>query len=151
MEQVFIQSFKTEMTNIDVLQTHQFYVEFPSELNIDNQLIQAITLPKVEKIEKNEITWGNVVIKFIETSNKPTVTEGIMSWIKKRNNTGRTIKIIQLDNNFNSLMGWTLSNCKVVSVDFGKCDYSNKGLQEILLTVNPEDCDLFKALKKKKN
>ena len=75
------QMYKPEIAQLEPLLSQRFYVELGEELKINSQYIQSIDLPKAEIVD-NKIKWADIKLRILEVSNRPTVTERIMAWLK---------------------------------------------------------------------
>ncbi len=141
---------------------NRFYAEFPTELGIASFLIQEFKRPSL-KINSTPIPWMNTTyyvagkynweemdIVFIDVIG-PSTSQSVMEWIRlhAESISGRegyassyqkTIILKQLDPTGVEIDKWTLENCQITSVDFGKNSYDSDDWQKISITIQPQRC-----------
>lgn len=146
------------------LLSNRFALEFPTELGIDQFIVQttkkpSININAVEIPYMNTSTWvaGRSVwqpmeISFIDVIG-PSTTQKIIEWVRLHfeSATGRmgyavgykkNLVLKQLDGPGVEVQKWTLIGCQITNADFGDNDYGNDELQKITLTLQPDRCIL---------
>jgi hypothetical protein len=146
--------FKTP--EYDPKRAYNFAVEFPSEFNINPETVKSINKPTVT-LKKREINilnlfrfsrikpvWGNIQITFSDPI-YPSTSEALLNLVelceKKRGNKF-TFKIKSTDHAGTEVESWTIDVKNIVSVEFGKYDYSSKDVQNLKLVLKPSNCIL---------
>ena len=141
---------------------NRFFAEFPTELGIDVWKIQEFKRPtlKINSVEIpyiNESNWvagrytyDEMDIVLIDTIG-PSTSQQAMEWVRLHLEplTGRMgyaagykkdIVLKQLDPTGVPIDKWTLEQCMITNIDFGKNDMSSDELQTITITVQPYRC-----------
>lgn len=143
---------------------NRFALEFPTELGIDQFIVQTTKKPSIN-ISKVEIpymnsmnyvagraVWGEMEISFIDVIG-PSTTQKIMEWVRLHYEpqTGRSgyavgykknLVLKQLDGPGVDVQKWTLIGAQIVSADFGENDYGTDEFQKITITIQPDRCIL---------
>lgn len=133
---------------IEPLIKDRFYVSFSPTSKLNGQLVQSIDLPKCELID-NKIKWLPITIEISDVIDQPCISNYIYRWLMKGND--ENFEIMQMAPNFDVINKWKIYNSKIISIDFGNCDHNyqnnNKSaLQSIIITVQPENCELLNSL-----
>jgi len=141
---------------------NRFALEFPTELGIDQFIVQTSGKPKlninsVEIPYMNTSTWvaGRSVwqaidVTFIDVIG-PSTTQKLMEWIRLHfeSATGRmgyavgykkNLVLKALDPTGIEIEKWTLVGSMITNIDFGGFDYSDDALADITITIQMDRC-----------
>lgn len=146
------------------LRKNRFLFRFPSDLGIQEWWVESGSRPK--------ITQGNVEIPFLNTSNwvigrykwdsvslklrdpiGPSASQALMEWerLHSESVTGRQgyaaaykrdIILEMLDPTGTAVSQWIFKSCQLTECSFGDLSYSDEGLADITVTLQPYYCIL---------
>lgn len=143
---------------------NRFFAEFDSVLGIETWKVRSFKRPSM-KIAKTEIpymnemqyvagryTWDEIAITFLDPIGPSTATQ-LMEWVRlhAESVTGRmgyaagykkNIILKELDPTGIEVSRFFIEQCQIVDIDFNDNDYSDDGLSEISLTIQPWRCIL---------
>jgi len=143
---------------------NRFALEFPTELGIDQFIVQTAKKPSLN-INPVEIpymntsswvagraVWQQMEISFIDVIG-PSTTQKVMEWVNLHyeSSTGRAgyavgykknLVLKALDGPGVEVQKWTLIGCQIVSVDFDQFDYGTDEVVKISVTLQPDRCIL---------
>ena len=141
-----IDYFKVPVQNEPKLYNN-FELIFPEETGIPSYMVQTFEKPKFKaSIKENhnpeyntyEITGGSwlpIKVKILENIDNSTL-KGVQHLIKNKFN----MKLNELDGPECVLNTWLITECRVVSVDYGNLDYGNDDLSMITVEIKPKNC-----------
>lgn len=137
---------------------NRFILEFPEEFKIEPWIVQALTRPKINLINGNYV-WENIQIKFLDIIPQSTSNKlfNIVEYFKKENSlfsliksklglkkeAGFTLYLKDLDPVGVGVGGFKMHVRNIVSLDFGRSDYSSSELLEIELVLEIQDCEII--------
>ena len=143
---------------------NRFALEFPTELGIDQFIVQTAKKPSLN-INAVEIpymntsswvagrsVWQQMEISFIDVIG-PSTTQKVMEWVNLHfeSSTGRmgyavgykkNLFLKALDGPGVEVQKWTLIGCQIVSADFDQFDYGTDDVVKISVTLQPDRCIL---------
>ena len=146
------------------LRKNRFLFRFPSDLGIQEWWIESGSRPK--------ITMGNVEIPFLNTQTYvigrykwdsvtlklrdpigPSASQAIMEWVRLHSESAsgrqgyaaaykRDVILEMLDPTGTVVSQWLLKSCQITEAGFGDISYTDEGLAEISITLQPHYCIL---------
>lgn len=131
-----IDYFKVPVQNEPKLYNN-FELIFPEETGIPSYMVQTFEKPKL-KINESDSRFGNwlpIKVKILENIDNSTL-KGVQHLIKNKFN----MKLNELDGPECVLNTWLITECRVVSVDYGNLDYGNDDLSMITVEIKPKNC-----------
>ena len=131
-----IDYFKVPVQNEPKLYNN-FELIFPEETGIPSYMVQTFEKPKL-KINESDSRFGNwlpIKVKILENIDNSTL-KGVQHLIKNKFN----MKLNELDGPGCVLNTWLITECRVVSVDYGNLDYGNDDLSMITVEIKPKNC-----------
>ena len=131
------------VTDFEPKRNNRFIVRFPKEFKIADWCIQSITKPKYVNGE-----WDIIKIEFHDLVDY-SVSEGLINMIKFLQSDDKNLVEIHLEilsPTAEVVDDWSITVNKILSVDFGDCDYENNGIQSPILIFKPTDC-ILKTIK----
>ena len=150
-----------EAASVEMMKDNMFVVRFPEEMGIPEWTVRTCQRPSVSVVwsdEDNnpriigykwnpvEITLFHQIGEFGATKNKK-IMEWFMSYMNDvfsntETDCGRDIYIEMLDRLGCVVEKWLLSDCVVISADFGECDYNKDRMSTTTIKVLPRHCML---------
>ena len=143
---------------------HRFELQFPTELGIDNFIVQTsgkpkITIGSVEIQYMNTSTfvagrykWETIDVKFLDVIG-PSSTQKVMDWVNlhAESATGRmgyavgykkNLDLVALDPTGVGVETWRLYGCQITNASFDDYDYGADDLIYATITLQPDRCIL---------
>lgn len=143
---------------------NRFFLNFPTELNIESWLVQMVDRPKIKQNAVDipyfntkfhvlgKYEWSSFNIEFIDPIG-PSTSQKVMEWVRLHSEslTGRQgyafgykkdLQLISADPVGVGVEKWTMYQCQITDVDFGGNDYGKDDLQKVKLTIQPDYCEL---------
>lgn len=141
---------------------NRFYLEFPTELNIESYLVQTSGKPKLT-INSVEIPyqntsnfvlgrakWETMDIEFLDVIG-PSTTQKVLDWVRlgfesatgqmgyavgyKKNLVLKALDPVGVD-----VEKWTLIGCQITSYDTDSYDYGSDDIIKVKITIQPDRC-----------
>ena len=131
------------VTDLEPKRNNRFIVRFPKEFKIADWCAQSITKPKYVNGE-----WDIIKIVFHDLVDY-SVSEGLINMIKFLQSDDKNLVEIHLEilsPTAEVVDDWSITFNKILSVDFGDCDYENNGIQSPILIFKSIDC-ILKTIK----
>ena len=131
------------VTDFEPKRNNRFIVRFPKEFKIADWCIQSITKPKYVNGE-----WDIIKIEFHDLVDY-SVSEGLINMIKFLQSDDKNLVEIHLEilsPTAEVVDDWSITFNKILTVDFGDCDYENNGIQSPILIFKSIDC-ILKTIK----
>lgn len=141
---------------------NRFSLEFPSELGIDQFIVQTSGKPSIE-IGSTEIPymntstfvagrykWKTVDVEFLDVIG-PSTTQKIMEWVRlhAESATGRmgyavgykkNLVLTALDPTGAEVEKWTLIGCFITDASFDDYAYDSDDISKVKITLQPDRC-----------
>ena len=141
---------------------NRFSLEFPSELGIDQFIVQTSGKPKIT-INSTEIQymntstfvagrykWETMDITFLDVIG-PSTTQKVMEWVRlhAESATGRmgyavgykkNLVLKSVDPVGSDIEKWTLVGCFITSASFDDYDYGSDDISKVTINVQPDRC-----------
>ncbi len=130
--------------NYEPKRNYRFTVNFPEEFNIDSFLVKSITMPTL-----SNGTCGSIEMKFMDVIGK-SISQKLYDLYEKFKKTLSdsekgifSFEIAILDPVGAPLETWKIDVETIKSINYGTLDYSDDGISEVIMVVQPKSCVLL--------
>lgn len=150
-----------ENKDIELMKDNRFVVRFPEKIGIQEWTVRSCQRPSVEVLysdDKNNrdiigYQWKPIRITLLNLfgKNRTNNNKKIMDWFMshmnyvfntKKDDGGCDIYLEMLDQCGCVVEKWLLSDCIVLSADFGTCNYNKDRMSKTTIIIQPEKCSL---------
>ena len=143
---------------------NRFIFTFDSSLGINSWYVSSAARPKItiqskdikflntETYVAGQFKWESITVKLRDPIG-PSASQAVMEWVRlhAESVTGRMgyaagykkdCTLEMLDPTGVAVEKWILQGCQITSADFSEVSYTDDGLQEISLALQPDRCVL---------
>lgn len=130
---------KFNVIALEPKKVNRWVVTFPTEFEIESWLLQSTERPTFTNIN-GEAKIKKIKFVFVDPIG-PSIAQKLYN-ISKSIDKHFHYMLEMLDPTGTQIEKWTISDCKILSINFGKLDYSNPNVMTCEMIIQPTKAEL---------